>query len=214
MNLSTSIGLYAVITKELKQPLIFPGSLRCYTGFDCFSGSKLHAEFNLWAALEPKCSNQAFNIFNGDVQSWQNLWPKLARKFGLDIPEDQFTSKRDDKIVDLAELPPLADHAKAMGIQQHVSRGKLISHIDLVAWSQRAEVKDAWQRLADRHGLQKDALGQATWEFVNFILGRNYDVVIDMTKARRFGWNGWADTWEVLEESLDGLAKDKVLPKM
>jgi nucleoside-diphosphate-sugar epimerase len=90
MNLATSLGLYVAVTKEMGQDLVFPGSDKFYVGFDTFTYSRLHAEFYEWAALEPKARNQAFNMVNGDVESWQNLWPKVARRFGVKIPESQF----------------------------------------------------------------------------------------------------------------------------
>ena len=64
MTLATSGGLYAAISKELDGNLIFPGSETFYTLFESFTYSRLHAQFNLWAALEPKCPNQAFNAVN------------------------------------------------------------------------------------------------------------------------------------------------------
>ena len=67
---------------------------------------------------------------------------------------------------------------------------KLEPRISLLKWSQQKEVKEAWGRLAEREGLQKDAVEKATWGFLDFILGRNFDVVISMSKARGMGWTG------------------------
>jgi len=39
----------------------------------------------VWSSTDSKCANQAFNISNGDVFRWQNVWPKLAKFFGLEI---------------------------------------------------------------------------------------------------------------------------------
>lgn len=68
MNLVNSLGRYAAISKEIDGNLIFPGSETFYTLFDSFTYSRLHAQFNLWAAMEPKCSIQAFNA----VPSWRS----------------------------------------------------------------------------------------------------------------------------------------------
>jgi hypothetical protein len=62
--------------------------------------------------------------------------------------------------------------------------------IDLVKWSQRDDVKKAWEQLAAREGLEKDAFYQATWAFLGLVLGRNYDIVVSMSKARKLGWTG------------------------
>jgi hypothetical protein len=51
-------------------------------------------------------------------------------------------------------------------------------------------VREAWERLAVREGLKGDAFDRATWGFVDFVLGRDYDVVVSMSKAREAGWMG------------------------
>lgn len=214
MNLSTALAIYAVVNKELGGQLPFPGSESFYTGFDCFTFSRLHAQFNLWAALEHKCANEAFNVVNGDTESWQNLWPKLASYFGCTVPSRQFEAKAPDgNVLKLAEKPPIEDMAAETGLEGYTKQGKVESRIDLAKWSQKQEVKDAWKRLAEKEGLEKDALEKATWGFLQFVLGRNYDIVISMSKARRFGWQGYIDTWDSFEETFDELVKEKIVPK-
>ncbi len=66
MNLASSVAIYAAVNKELTRELEFPRSEKFYNMFDCFTDSKIHGKFNKWAALEPKCGNQSFNIHNGD----------------------------------------------------------------------------------------------------------------------------------------------------
>ena len=140
MNLATSLGLYAAISKEIDGNLMFPGSETFYTLFDSFTYSRLHASFNLWAALEPRCGNQAFNVVNGDVESWQNMWPKLAKRTRCHIPRNQFrvgVGEDADSVMMLAERPPLAEMAVQIGLENNLSRNKVEQKIDLVKWSQR-----------------------------------------------------------------------------
>lgn len=40
-------------------------------------------------------------------------------------------------------------------------------------------------------------------------LGSDYDVVISMSKARKMGWTGYVDTYNALDEVMDGLEKAK-----
>ena len=216
MNLATSLGLYCAISKELDGNLMFPGSETFYTLFDSFTYSRLHADFSLWAALEPKCSNQAFNVVNGDSESWQNMWPKLARRFHCHIPRNQFSVHvpDSDSVMNLAKKPPFADTAAERGLEGRVKQSAVEQKIDLIRWSQRDDVKKAWQSLAERDGLDKDALGKATWGFLGFVLGRNFSIVISMSKARRLGWTGYVDTWDALAECLDELEDEKILPKV
>lgn len=216
MNLSSSLGLYVAVTKELGQDLVFPGSKEFYTSFDVFTYSRLHAQFNTWAALEPAASNQAFNVVNGDVESWQNMWPKVAKKFGMKVKEDQFVGEAPDaSVMEMHERPPIQDQAPDAGLKgtEALKQSAVEQRIDLVKWSQKDEVKKAWQRLAEREGLKKEAFEQATWGFLGFVLGRNFDIVISMSKARKMGWTGYVDSWDCLSECFDELVREGVLPR-
>lgn len=190
MNLASGIGIYAAVCKEMGQDLVWPGSETFYTKFDSFTCSKLHAKFCLWAALEPKAANQAFNAVNGDVQSWQDLWPRVAQRFGMKVKPDQFAGKSDLADRQQLENPPISALAAELGLEGKIGPGEMAQRISLVKWSQQDDVKQAWNRLAEREGLEKDAFEKATWAFLDFILGRNYDLVINMTKAREMGWTG------------------------
>ena len=55
-------------------------------------------------------------------------------------------------------------------------------------------MRKAWEKVAER-GLGKDALEKATRGFLGFVLGRNYDLVIDMSKTRKLGWTTWVLTF-------------------
>jgi hypothetical protein len=37
----------------------------------------------VWAAQSPQAANEAFNITNGDVFEWRNVWPALAETLRL-----------------------------------------------------------------------------------------------------------------------------------
>ena len=192
MNLTTALGLYCAISKEIDGNLVFPGSETFYRLFDTFTYSKVHADFVLWAARKQECSNQAFNVFNGDVESWQNLWPKFAQRYHMHIPRNQFEvfcGENADSVMPLAEKPPLADVAAAVGLENKTVQSKVEQKVDLVKWSKREDVKEAWEKLRQRDGLE-DSFGKATWAFLGFVLGRNYSVVLTMSKARKLGYTG------------------------
>ncbi len=193
MNLATAVGLYAVVTKEAgTTELPFPGSEAFYSMFDNFTSSRLHAEFCEWAALEPKAGNEAFNVVNGDVESWQNLWPRVAQRFGMRVRASQFRDAAPlATSAPLATKPPLSVVARDIGLEGKADEpSKLEARIDLGKWSQQEDVKAAWGRLAEREGLQKDVFEKATWQFLKFVLGRNFNIVQSMSKARALGWTG------------------------
>jgi len=221
MNLASGLGIYAAVNKELGRDLEFPGSETFYTKFDSFTSSKLHAQFCVWAALEPKAANQAFNVVNGDVQSWQDLWPRVAQRFGMKVKADQFASQKGgdlaNKVV-LTENAPqpvtiLAKECGLEGTEKSVPPSQLEQRISLAKWAQTDEVKQAWNKLAEREGLQKDALEKATWPFVDFVLGRSYDLVVSMSKAREAGWTGYVDSWKSLSDVFGEMEAAKILPR-
>ncbi|WP_345954299.1 SDR family oxidoreductase [Mucilaginibacter sp. PAMB04168] len=84
MNLVLVIAVYASISKELGLPLRFPGKPGAYDTLLEMTDAGLLAKATVWAATNEQCANQAFNITNGDLFRWNELWPKIAGYFGLE----------------------------------------------------------------------------------------------------------------------------------
>jgi hypothetical protein len=84
--------------------------------------------------------------------------------------------------------------------------------IDPEKWAQRKEVNEAWDTLREKYGLDQKAWGKATWDFLTFALGRDWSHVGSMSKTRRFGWTGYADTWGELEGVFETLEEEGILP--
>lgn len=84
MNLAMVIAIYAAISKELGLPLRFPGKPGAYNSLLEMTDAGLLAKATVWAATNERCANQAFNITNGDLFRWNELWPKIAQNFGLE----------------------------------------------------------------------------------------------------------------------------------
>jgi hypothetical protein len=87
MNLVCTLAVYASICKYEGKPLIFPGSRICWERFFDASDASLVAEQEIWACLDPKGKNQAFNISSGDIYTWKRLWYLLAERYELQVPE-------------------------------------------------------------------------------------------------------------------------------
>jgi nucleoside-diphosphate-sugar epimerase len=85
MNLAMVIAVYAAISKELGLPLRFPGKPGAYDSLLEMTDAGLLAKATVWAATEERCANQAFNINNGDLFRWSELWPKIADFFELAV---------------------------------------------------------------------------------------------------------------------------------
>ncbi|WP_336787700.1 SDR family oxidoreductase [Paenibacillus sp. MMO-177] len=84
MNLAMVIAVYASMSKELGLPLRFPGKPGAYHSLLEMTDANLLARATVWAATDERCANQAFNITNGDLFRWNELWPKIAAFFGLE----------------------------------------------------------------------------------------------------------------------------------
>jgi len=85
MNLAPVIGAYAAICSELGEPFGFPGGPSyVWEAVD----ARLLAKVIKWAASAPQARGQHFNVTNGDVFEWRNLWPALAEVLGARLGPD------------------------------------------------------------------------------------------------------------------------------
>lgn len=85
MNLAMVIAVYAAISKELGLPLRFPGKPGAYDSLLEMTDAGLLARATVWAATDERCANQAFNVNNGDLFRWSEMWPKIAHYFDLEV---------------------------------------------------------------------------------------------------------------------------------
>lgn len=92
LNIITAIGVFAAISREYGLPLRFPGGVeRIGEATD----ARLIAKAIEWAAESPNAHNQVFNVTNGDVYVWHNVWPKVAELFGMEYaPPHPFSLAR------------------------------------------------------------------------------------------------------------------------
>nr|UJY62996.1 progesterone 5 beta-reductase 2 [Apocynum venetum] len=104
MNLVGTLCVYAAICKHENVPLIFPGRKMAWDCFSVASDADLVAEQQIWAAVDPKGKNEAFNCSNGDIFKWKDLWKVLAEKFEVEYVEFdenekymRFTERMKDK---------------------------------------------------------------------------------------------------------------------
>jgi nucleoside-diphosphate-sugar epimerase len=88
MNCIMVLAVYAAISKELGLPLRFPGTPDCYGRLAQVTDSGLLARASAWAAIEAP-SNQAYNVTNGDLFRWNQIWPRLAAMFGMEVGAQQ-----------------------------------------------------------------------------------------------------------------------------
>lgn len=82
MNMVAAIGAYAAISRARGLTLVYPGQGHRVTEA---TDVRLLARAIAWAGESPAAADQIFNVTNGDVLVWQNLWPVVARQFGMEV---------------------------------------------------------------------------------------------------------------------------------
>jgi nucleoside-diphosphate-sugar epimerase len=85
LNVLPAIGAYAAIRREKGEPFGFPGGPSfVWEAAD----ADLVGDVAVWAAQSPQAANEAFNITNGDVFEWRNVWPGIAETLGVEAGPD------------------------------------------------------------------------------------------------------------------------------
>lgn len=83
-NILAVIAAWAAFCRASALPLTFPGTSAAFEALQSATDARLLARAVLWAAFEPACANEAYNINNGDTFRWCNAWPAIAKAFALE----------------------------------------------------------------------------------------------------------------------------------
>jgi nucleoside-diphosphate-sugar epimerase len=83
MNLVPVIGAYAALLRDEGRPLHFPKEWGVPSLAEAVD-SDLLARAIVWSATSPSARHEVFNVTNGDVFSWRNVWPAIAGAFGME----------------------------------------------------------------------------------------------------------------------------------
>ena len=86
MNPLPAIAVYAALQRAAGEPLHFPGTETRRTIREAVDAD-LVGRALLWAATSPSAAGGTFNLTNGDVFCWDDVWPLIAEVFGLEVGE-------------------------------------------------------------------------------------------------------------------------------
>ena len=89
-------------------------------------------------------------------------------------------------------------------------RAGAVRTMPLARWM--ADKAPVWERVRARHGLVLPLERVASWEFADFFLGLEHDVLSSMAAARGAGFTGSVDSWAMFAEQIAGYRAAKVLP--
>jgi len=84
MNPIAPLVTFAAVARHEGRPLCWPGGK---TGPVDAMDARLLARAFEWAAHAPSARDQVFNISNGDVFVWENVWASVARAMGMTVGE-------------------------------------------------------------------------------------------------------------------------------
>jgi nucleoside-diphosphate-sugar epimerase len=84
MNMTSVLGVYAAMSKELGLPLRFPGTPGGFRALQQAVDTDILARAAVWAATTPRCAGEIFNVTNGGLFRWEGIWPRIAELFGME----------------------------------------------------------------------------------------------------------------------------------
>lgn len=189
MNEALTIALYFLVCRELGTEAPMPTNQRYWEGTDDVSYAPLIADLTTFVSTNPRCANEAFNVTNGDYFSWRYLWPRLAAYFGVQAGPNQTFTK---------DLP---------------KEGDVQLEFSCFEWAK--DKRKVWDQLCDRQGLAsaKSTFDFGTWAFQDWVFQRTWSATLSISKARRYGWTGYKDSYESFVETFEKFKQHGLIPK-
>ncbi len=125
MNLVMVLSVYATLSKALGLPLRHPGSRANAHALYQVSDTALLSRAAVWMSTNTGCANEPFNVTNGDIFRWEDMWPAFADYFDMNLAPPQK--------IDLSHM--MADKAGLWReiAQQHALQD--IAYERLVSWA-------------------------------------------------------------------------------
>ncbi|KAM0332013.1 hypothetical protein ACHAQA_002279 [Verticillium albo-atrum] len=185
MSAALTLAIYILTCREMGEVPVFPGNKFFYNSVDDASYAPSLADMNVWAATSEHTKNEAFNHTNGDVIVWKYFWPKLGRYFGIEFPETQ--------------------DWKASGEGERMEHNFLMTQ-----WAKDKE--PIWKRVVEKHGGNVEAFSWGTWDFFDWAVGKAWFTIGSVSKARKFGWTRYDDTYETWIETFRSFENAGILP--
>jgi nucleoside-diphosphate-sugar epimerase len=212
INIAYALALYASIQKELGQKLDFPADIVAWDINKDNTTARLIGYFSEWVILSKGTENEAFNLVDDSPFSYGAFWPEVASWYGLSasLPESDESKYQ---TITLPMSPP----PRGFG-----GPGVVKITFSFEEWSQRAEVKAAWEKVRERGGL----VGASDpWAKGNESTLKNIFATLDaeilggwartqtMDKAKALGWHGHVRTADGFKDTIEKMAGLKMVPK-
>lgn len=181
MNSALCFAVYFTICSHLDISAKMLTNERNWAGAEDVSSSRLIADLSVFTATNPRCANEAFNATNGDHFIWRYLWVRMAAFFGARAsPDERFTEEASKSAI----------------------AGSFVQEMSFVEWSKNK--RGVWDQICEDRGAPqaKSTFDSATWVYQDWVFRRTWTSTLSMNKARKFGWNGWADSYDCFLETF------------
>ena len=76
-----------------------------------------------------------------------------------------------------------------------------------------SDKREIWEKVCEKYGGSKDAFDCGTWGFFDWSIGKAWPTISSISKARKFGWNRYDDTFETWCETFRMFANAGILPR-
>jgi len=189
MNSALTYALYILTCKKLGEVPRMPTNQIYWDGYDDCSFAPLIADFTIFVSTNWECGNEAFNVVNGDYFCWRYMWPRLTAYFDVDTASD-YEFKRPGMKVGAPHL-----------------------EVSLADWA-TVEKKKAWEELCDDAGCPeaKHTWYAGTWQYQDWVFGRTWSATLDMSKARKYGYKGYVNSYQAFTETFGRMRELKQIP--
>ncbi len=124
MNPIAPLVTFAAVERQAGRALCWPGGR---TGPVDAVDARLLARAIAWGASSEAARNEVFNVTNGDVFVWENVWARLAEALGMEVGEPE--------PVRLAETMPARADEWAGVVRRHGLRAPGL--VEWIEWMQR-----------------------------------------------------------------------------
>ncbi|KAJ4249722.1 hypothetical protein NW764_016485 [Fusarium oxysporum] len=187
MAVALTLAIYFICCKETGEAPTFPGNKIIYNSVDDASFAPSLADMKVWAATSEKTANEAFNHTNGDMFVWKYFWQAMGSYFDVNVAE--------------------VGEGEASGEDQ-----PQMSHNFLMTeWAK--DKKPVWERVVAKYGGHPKAFGWGTWGFLDWITGKAWPTIGSISKARKYGWMRYDDTYDCYVETFRSFENAGVLPQ-
>lgn len=207
MNSFFPFGVYAATQARKGEPLVFGGDFAQWQFESASSTARLMGYLSEWAVLEEKCQDQRFNAQDGSPFSFDRFFHELARWFGVEAgvkaPEEGAEYKHNFQLPG-GEKGPL-------GYGPDLDMKKTFT---LEEWASESRNRETWRTLMDESGgqLTTDPFEEDTSRFFMGDFVYTPFGTLSMNKVRRFGFNGFVDSFESIFEAFKEFEKYGMLP--